>query len=239
MIAQPGLNQKQLKRIKQGKPDKGAQRETREFIEFLKPKTGFFFTPILTYLNVGIYLLMVILGYGFFNFEADDLIDWGANYGPLTKDGEWWRLLTSTMLHGGFMHIIANGVGLLFVGIFLEPILGKIRFLLVYLSAGILGSLASIWWYDATVSVGASGAVFGLYGIFLALMLTKVTPAGLGKTLLVSTSIFILFNLLMGLTGGIDNAAHIGGLVTGFLLGLLFYPSLKGKFDEEDTNDFN
>ena len=231
MLLIPKIDQKQLERIKAGKPDKVAQKEMQEFLDFLKPKEGYFITPILIYINIGIFLLMVIMGLGFITFKGQDLLHWGANYGPLIKSGEWWRLLTSTFLHGGLMHILANMYGLLFVGIFLEPLLGRTKYLTAYLLTGILASIASIWWYDATVSVGASGAIFGLYGIFLALLLTKVYPPDFAKSFLISTAIFVGFNLLMGLTGGIDNAAHIGGLLSGFVIGLILYPTLKQQIE--------
>ena len=125
------------------------------------------------------------------------------------------------------MHLVFNMYGLLFVGIFLEPLLGKTKYLIAYLLTGILSSCASIWWFDATVSVGASGAIFGLYGIFLALLLARVYPPGFSKAFLTSTLIFVGYNLLMGLTGGTDNAAHIGGLSSGFLLGLMLYPTIN------------
>lgn len=227
MLMIPKIDQKELQRIKAGKPDKTILKERKEFIELLKPKDGFFITPILIYINIGVYLLMAIAGLGFVSFKAQDLLNAGANYGPYTKSGEWWRLLTCMFLHGGLMHVLANMYGLLFVGIFLEPLLGRTRYLISYLLTGILASVASIGWYDATVSVGASGAIFGLYGIFLALLLTKVFHPDFAKSFLISISIFVGFNLLMGLAGGIDNAAHIGGLLSGFVIGLVLSPSLK------------
>jgi membrane associated rhomboid family serine protease len=170
---------------------------------------------------------MVFAGLGFMSFHGADLLDWGANFRPSTTNGEWWRLVSSIFLHGGIIHLFANMVGLLFVGIWLEPVLGRTKYLSAYLLTGICASCASLWWYDATVSVGASGAIFGLYGLFLALLLTRVFPADFGKAFLTSTLIFIGYNLLMGFSGGIDNAAHIGGLLSGFLIGLILYPSLK------------
>ena len=119
--------------------------------------------------------------------------------------------------------------GLLFVGIFLEPLLGRTKYLLIYLTTGVLASVASIWWYEATISVGASGAIFGLYGFFLATLVFKVFPPAFSKAFFVSTLIFVGVNLLMGLSGGIDNAAHIGGLVSGFLIGLVMSKNLKQK----------
>src|SRR5206468_1493030 len=105
---------------------------------------------------------------------------------------------------------------------------GRIKYAIIYLVTGILASAASLWWHDATVSIGASGAIFGLYGVFLALLLTKIYPKEFSKPFLASTLIFVGYNLVMGLTGGIDNAAHIGGLVSGFIIGLILYPQLKG-----------
>lgn len=229
MIIIPKIDSSELKRIKSGKPDKAAKRELRELLYVIKPREDYFITPILMYLNLGVFLIMVLSGLGFIKFKGRDLLLWGANYGPVTTDGEWWRLITSTFLHGGIFHLTANMTGLLFVGIFLEPSLGRVKYLGFYLLTGFFASIASIWWYDAAVSVGASGAIFGLYGIFLALLLTKVYPPHFGKFFLFSTLIFIAYNLIMGLTGGIDNAAHIGGLLSGFTIGLIIHPFIKPK----------
>ncbi len=231
MLLIPKLDESELNRFESGKPSN--DNEVEEFIDFLKPKEGYFITPIIIYLNTIIFMIMVFAGLGFFSFKGQDLLNWGANFRPLTTNGEWWRLLTSTFLHGGLMHILANMYGLLFVGIFLEPLLGRTKYLTAYLMTGILASCASLWWYDATISVGASGAIFGLYGLFLALLLTKIFPPDFGKVFLISTLIFIGYNLLMGLTGGIDNAAHIGGLLSGFVVGLILYPTLKKQVDNK------
>lgn len=236
MLLIPKTDETHLNRIKEGKPDKEAQEDMKDFIEFLKPRQGYFITPILIYINLGIYILMAVLGLGFISFKGVDLLNWGANYGPMTKGGDWWRLLTSTFLHGGLMHILTNMYGLLFVGIFLEPILGRTKFLATYFLTGLLASIASIWWYEATISVGASGAIFGLYGLFLAFMLTKVFPTEFGKAFLLSTVIFIGYNLLMGLVGGIDNAAHIGGLLSGFVVGIILYPIIKKEVVNESRD---
>jgi len=199
----------------------------RETFDFLIPKEGYYITPILIDLNIIIYLIMVFSGYGLISFRGKDLLELGANFKPLTGSEQWWRLLTSTFLHGGLMHLMMNMFGLLFVGIFLEPVLGKTRYLLIYLTTGILASLTSFWWYEATVCVGASGAIFGLYGLLIALLITKVFSKKLNIPFLVSILVFVGFNLLMGLTGGIDNAAHIGGLLSGFIIGILLSLQLK------------
>lgn len=198
-----------------------------EVLELMIPRSDFFITPIIANINILIYLVMAICGYGFLTFKGNDLLTWGANYRPLVIEGEWWRLLTSTFLHGGIMHILANMYGLVFVGLFLEPVLGRTKYLIVYILTGILASISSIWWYKATVNVGASGAIFGLYGVFLSLLMTNIFPREMKGGFLLSTSVFIGFNLIMGLTGGIDNAAHIGGLISGLIIGFLLYPFLN------------
>lgn len=225
----PKFQESKLEKFKSGKIEKDT--DFKEMLEFFIPKKGFFVTPIIIDLNLLIYLGMIISGLGLVSFKGSDLLNWGANFRPLTTDGQWWRLLTSTFLHGGLMHILANMYGLLFVGIFLEPLLGAKKYAFVYLLTGILASVASIWWYDATVSVGASGAIFGLYGFFLACLLLKVFPPEFGKAFLASTLVFVGFNLLMGFTGGIDNAAHIGGLLSGFILGLIMSRQLKQQVE--------
>jgi rhomboid protease GluP len=225
----PTLEERELQKFKSGKVTN--DNDLKEMLDFFIPKEGFYVTPIIINLNLLIYIIMVFAGLGLVSFKGSELLNWGANFRPLTTDGQWWRLLTSTFLHGGLMHILANMYGLLFVGIFLEPLLGKTKYALVYLVTGILASVASIWWYDATVSVGASGAIFGLYGFFLACLLLKVFPPDFGKAFLTSTLIFVGFNLLMGFTGGIDNAAHIGGLLSGFIIGLIMSGQLKRQIE--------
>lgn len=231
----PKFQESQLQKFKSGKIEKDT--DLKEMLDFLIPKEGFYITPILININLLVFIAMVIAGFGFVSFHGDDLLKWGANYRPVTTDGQWWRLLTNTFMHGGLMHILANMYGLLFVGIFLEPLLGKTKYLIIYLTTGILASVASIWWYPATVSVGASGAIFGLYGFFLATLLLKVFPPDFGKAFLTSTLVFVGFNLLMGFTGGIDNAAHIGGLVSGFIIGLLMSRQLKQQVEITTENE--
>ena len=199
----------------------------KEMLALFKPREGYYITPIIMDLNIIIFLIMVFAGLGVIAFKPVDLIHWGGNYKPYTTNGQWWRLLTSVFLHGGLMHLVANMIGLLFAGIFLEPVVGKKKYAIIYLVTGILASCVSLWWHEKTISVGASGAIFGLYGLLLALLLMKVFPPASAKAFLFSTLFFVGYNLLMGLKGGIDNAAHIGGLVSGFVIGALISSSLK------------
>jgi len=203
---------------------------------FFWPRKGFYVTPVIIDLNIIIFIIMVFAGLGFISFQASDLLKWGGNFRPAINSGEYWRLFTNMFLHGGVMHVLMNMYGLFFVGLFLEPLMGRGKYLLTYLITGIVASIASVWWHPATVSIGASGAIFGLYGAFFALLTTNVFPKALKKTFLINTSIFIGYNLLFGLTGGIDNAAHIGGLLSGLILGYTMYPFLKDKAQQEEAD---
>lgn len=225
------VNEMALDKFRKG--IKTSRNDTGEMLSLLIPRGVHFITSLIIDLNLLIYLAMVISGLGFIAFKAIDLLHWGGNYRPAIMDGQWWRLVSSVFLHGGLIHLIANMAGLLFVGIFLEPLLGRIRYALIYLVTGILASCASSWWHPATVSVGASGAIFGLYGLFLALLLLKIFPKDLNKVFLTSTLVFVGYNLLMGLSGGVDNAAHIGGLISGFIIGLILAPGLRKRSIQE------
>ena len=163
----------------------------------------------------------------------DTLISWGANYKPLTLDGQWWRLLSCVFEHIGIIHLVMNMYALMYVGIQLEPILGRGRFLVSYLATGVAASLISLWWHDNIISAGASGAIFGMYGLFLGLLLTNVIDKQTRQALLPSIGIFIAYNLVFGMRSGVDNAAHIGGLIAGFIIGLGLYFSLKKPSDKK------
>jgi rhomboid protease GluP len=194
-----------------------------------KPTKGYFVTPILINLNIAIFLVMALSGVGVFFPDSESLVSWGANFRPLTLNGEWWRLVTNCFLHIGIFHLLMNMYALLYIGILLEPYLGRVRFLALYLLTGIAASVASLWWHDLTISAGASGAIFGMYGIFLALLTTKLIDESARKPLLTSILIFVGYNILNGVKGGIDNAAHIGGVLSGIILGYSIIPSIRSN----------
>jgi rhomboid protease GluP len=105
--------------------------------------------------------------------------------------------------------------------------LGKLQFITAYLLTGITASIISLWWHDNAISAGASGSIFGLYGIFLAMLTTNLVEKTIRKPMLSSVAIFVVYNLLFGLLGNIDNAGHIGGLIGGIIIGYAFVPGLK------------
>lgn len=165
--------------------------------------------------------------------DNESLLNWGANFRPMTLEGEWWRLITNFFLHIGVFHLLMNMYALLYIGVLLEPHLGRTRFISAYLLSGITASIASLWWHDLTISAGASGAIFGMYGVFLSMLTTNLIEKRARKTLLTSIAIFVGYNLIYGLNGDIDNAAHIGGLLGGLVIGYAFIPSLK---EPEENN---
>ncbi|NPV51836.1 MAG: rhomboid family intramembrane serine protease [Candidatus Methanofastidiosum sp.] len=196
------------------------------FFSLLYPTDGYFITPIIVILNILLFAVMAIAGVHLILPSNESLLLWGANFRPATIDGELWRLFTSTFIHIGIFHLLMNMYALVYIGLLLEPYLGKSRFLSAYLIAGISGSVASIFWNELTISAGASGAIFGMYGVFIALLTTKLIEKSARKSLLISIGVFVFYNLINGLKGGIDNAAHIGGLISGLIIGYSSYPSL-------------
>lgn len=193
----------------------------------LIPSNGYFITPIIVILNILIFAVMAISGVHMILPSNDSLLLWGANFRPLTAEGEWWRLFTSTFIHIGILHLLMNMYALVYIGVLLEPYLGKARYISAYLIAGISGSVASVLWNDLSISAGASGAIFGMYGVFVALLTTRLIEKSARKPLLISIGVFVLYNLANGLKDGIDNAAHIGGLISGLITGYSFYPGLQ------------
>ncbi|TGE22431.1 rhomboid family intramembrane serine protease [Hymenobacter aquaticus] len=193
----------------------------------LWPSAGNVITPLLLLLNALVFGLMVAGGANVFQPQAAILIAWGSNFSPLTLHGQPWRLLTSCFLHGGLAHLLLNSLALLFLGRITESLVGPGRLLLFYLLSGVGGSLTSVWWHTRGInSVGASGAIFGLYGLLLALAVTGAVPQSRQQRygLLWLVLLLVPSQLEAGLLGSTttDNAAHLGGLLTGSLLGLAY-----------------
>lgn len=204
------------------------RRTAKDWLNLLRPQPGYLVTPLLIDTCLLVFVLMLFSGANIMSPSADILLRWGADYGPLTLgEGQWWRLLSNAFVHIGVLHLLLNMYALLNIGLLLEPRVGPLRFGLAYLLAALGGSLGSLWWHDYTVSAGASGAIFGLYGVFLALLTTNVVEAEARKPLLTSIGTFVVYNLMFGLTGSIDNAAHIGGLLTGLLVGYGYWAGLR------------
>ncbi|MGA8867963.1 MAG: rhomboid family intramembrane serine protease [Candidatus Sulfotelmatobacter sp.] len=179
-------------------------------------------TQVLFGMNVAVFLGMALASSSVMDFPGPVLVQWGANVGPYTLSGEWWRLLTSTFVHGGLIHIAFNMWCLWDLGALAESLYGRWTYAAIYLICGVGASLTSVLWNPHVFSVGASGAIFGLAGALLAAFKLgefSVPRAVLSGTLR-SLGAFVVYNLIFGVAiSGIDNAAHIGGLITGLILG--------------------
>ena len=125
-------------------------------------------TPIIIGINVLVFVLMVMRGASFFEPDAGSVLTWGADFWPMTTGGEWWRLLTSTFLHFGVIHLAFNMWALVNAGPLTERLYGRGFFAATYLTGGLFASLASMWLNHTHVSAGASGAIFAVYGMLLA-----------------------------------------------------------------------
>src|SRR6266508_1186814 len=138
------------------------------FDEFLCARTGWpIVTPVHVTVNALVFTLMLVDRSGSDGTQA--LIGWGGNYAPRTTNGEWWRLLTAAFVHGGTIHLVATIAGLAPLGVVLERAVGRITFAAVYLAAALSAGMVSLWTTSPTsVNVGASGAIFGIYGLLLA-----------------------------------------------------------------------
>jgi rhomboid protease GluP len=210
-------------------PDEGehivdleAHRETVFNASLAATTPHIFDTPALIALNVVVFLVMVARGVSAVAPPADALIRWGADYGPLTTHGQWWRLLTCAFLHIGVTHLAANMVALVIIGKFTERLFGNAGFLVLYLLGALAGSLTSLSIHPMTVSAGASGAIFALYGgLFGFLLVQRSTMSYATMTSLSLNGIgFVAFNLFYGLTKEhIDMAAHVGGVLAGIPIG--------------------
>jgi membrane associated rhomboid family serine protease/Tfp pilus assembly protein PilF len=187
---------------------------------------GMLVTQIFAGICVAVFIGMALASEGSSILEPTNqqLLDWGANYGPYAVAGQWWRLLTSMFLHIGIVHIALNLWCLWNLGKLAESLYGRSTYAAIYLICGLAGSLASIAWHPATPSAGASGAIFGIAGAMIAsLKLGEFSaPGTVVRGMLGSIVKFAAYNLILGvMLGFIDNAAHIGGLVAGLILGAL------------------
>ena len=193
-------------------------------------------TIILVALNVGVFFILSALG------NTEDgvfMLNHGAIYAPyVLMKGEYYRLFTALFLHFGFAHLMNNMVMLGAFGLHLEPEMGSIRFLAAYLLSGIGGNILSlvIQAQESTsaVSAGASGAIFGLMGVLVGMLLKNRGRVGRisGQRIV----LMVVLSLYFGFAdSSVDNAAHIGGLITGLLCSMFLYRPRRGRRMEDCT----
>jgi rhomboid protease GluP len=187
---------------------------------------GFALTPATLALvgtNLAVFAAMLWYGAGLWHSQNGVQLAWGASFGPATKDGEWWRLATAMFLHFGLVHLAVNMWALWDAGRLVERLYGPFRLLAVYFASGLAGNLLSLIVHgDDAVSGGASGAIFGVYGALLVFLWRErraIHPVEF-RWLFGGAAVFSALTIGFGFAiAGIDNAAHIGGLVSGTLVG--------------------
>ena len=182
-----------------------------EKVEKVFKDKGPYITYVLMGINVLLYLVPILLG----NYEY--IINKYCIHGPSIRIGEYYRLFTGMFLHGSIMHLFFNMYALYVIGSQIENYFGRIKYLIIYLFAGVMGALFSMIFNGNVLSIGASGAIFGLMGSLL--YFGYHYRVYLGNVLKTQLIPLILFNLLLGfILSGVDNFAHIGGLIGGILI---------------------
>lgn len=186
--------------------------------------------PMITYwliaVNIILYVIPVLFG------QYDNLINNYAIWGPSIRNGEWYRLFTGIFLHGGILHLLFNCYALYVIGTQVENFMGRFKFLVIYLISGLSGALFSIIFNHNAASIGASGAIFGLMGALV--YFGYHYRVYLGNVVKSQIIPLIVLNLLLGfMSSGIDNFAHIGGLIGGSLSAIAMGVKDKSSWFEQ------
>ena len=197
---------------------------TRRFVNALIKRSNPF-TYLFIGMNLGMFALLWLAGgMGMMSADGEALVALGAKQNALIDQGQYWRFVTLMFLHIGFIHLFFNNYALWIVGQEIERLYGSARFVVIYLLTGLAGSVASYFYKPDSVSAGASGAIFGLFGLLatFAFRYRKEIPQSISSQIKRQVIPLIAINLGIGfLVPMVDNSAHVGGLLTGVLLGLI------------------
>jgi rhomboid protease GluP len=190
-------------------------------------------TNLLISLNILVFIAMLFDGAGWWHSTNAVQLAWGANFGPATQDGQWWRLASAMFLHFGIVHLVLNTWSLWDAGQLVERMYGRLRFAGIYLMSGLCGNLVSLVVQgNSAVSGGASGAIFGIYGALLTFLWRErnAIRSHEFRWLFWGALGFAIATIILGfIIPGIDNSAHIGGFVTGILTSIVFAESISTK----------
>jgi rhomboid protease GluP len=182
--------------------------------------------------NTIIFLIILVkYRFGFLPDQSFETLKFGASAPGISFGGEWWRTITYMFVHFSLLQLIINMGALFFIGSLLETILGRWRFILAYIVAGVTAALVSAVWYknEDIILAGSSGAIAGLIGICLSLFLFKIISGEKKIRLLPALLIFAGFNITYGSISdsGVDNAAHAGGFIMGIAIGAVYFFTFK------------
>ncbi len=201
-----------------------------QVLQFLHPKGDYPGSAMLIDTNLVIYLIMILMGVPLASVPPSTLLHYGAMYYPYVMEGQYWRIFTAVFIHSGGLHILYNMMALGIAGLMLEKLIGPKRFIMRYLITGLVASVVSMHWDKVSVQMGASGAIFGLFGVIAGMLLRKSIPKERRGPYWVILIAFVGLSLLLGLVmPNVGNAAHFSGLIAGILLGLLPMKSYQTK----------
>jgi len=187
-------------------------------------------TFILIFLNVLVYIFTAIQSEDVIDMDVEILIDMGALFGPYTaQDTQWWRLGTAIFLHGGMTHLLMNMFSLYLIGRGVEQYFDTKSYISIYTFSGLIGGLLSLYMHPVSVGVGASGAIFGIFGALAGFYLAhreKIEEHS--KAFMKDFAIIMGINLVLGFSiEEVDVSAHMGGLVIGFIGGFIISKNPK------------
>lgn len=190
--------------------------------------------------NMIVFITLVMLTnfHSMLNPSMQTLIDWSANFGPLTLGGEPWRIISNTFLHASVFHLAVNLYVLFNLGPYVENLVGSRRMFALYMLSGVAGSLSSLAWNPFQVSAGASGALMGLFGCFVehSVLGSGFTVAEIMRPARVMLMAAVVLSCIYGaFIPGVDNAAHLGGFLAGTLLSHFFRQDLKSAWGKRDS----
>lgn len=180
-------------------------------------------TFLLIAIKFVVFIVMTLNGASGTTPAVQDVLKWGGCMKVYITGGEWCRLVTAIFGHTGILELLVNIAALYFIGLVVEAILGKAKYLIAFLCTGILANLAAINWYNETVIAGASGAVFGMYGVFLAFATTAYINKKFPKVWLLSILAYVVFTVANVAPADVYNAVNFAGLISGICIGYLFY----------------
>jgi len=187
-------------------------------------------TYFIIILNILVYLFSAFYSHSFVNINLDVLLEMGALYGPSTVLKEqWWQLGSAMFLHGGMTHLLMNMFSLYLIGRGAESYFDAKSYISIYLFSGFIGGLVSLYMHPVGVAVGASGAIFGIFGALAGFFLAnKEKIAEHSKAFMKDFGIIIGINLIIGFSiESVDVSAHVGGLVVGFIGGFMLSKNPK------------
>ena len=185
------------------------------------------------FLNTLIYIFSALLSQDLIDMDMETLVNMGALYGPyVLQEGEWWRLFTAMFLHGGMTHLLMNMFSLYLIGRGAEMYFDRNSYISIYLFSGLIGGLVSLFMHPGSVGVGASGAIFGIFGALAGFFLAhREKIATHTKAFMKDFAIIIGINLVIGFSiPSVDVSAHLGGLVVGFVGGFVLSKNPKWIF---------